>query len=50
GDNDSFYEAVGVYGLFYTCNTWANNGLKYCGQKACLWTPFEKGIFYQYRK
>jgi uncharacterized protein (TIGR02117 family) len=50
GDNDAFYEAKRVYGLFYTCNTWANNGLKSCGQKACLWTPFDKGIFYQYRK
>jgi len=50
GDNDAFYEAKGVYGLFNTCNTWANNGLKYCGQKACLWTPIDKGIFYQYRK
>jgi len=50
GDNDAFYEAKRVYGLFYTCNTWVNNGLKACGQKACLWTPFDKGIFYQYRK
>jgi uncharacterized protein (TIGR02117 family) len=50
GDNDSFYEAEGVYGLFYTCNTWVNSGLKYCGQKACLWTPLDKGIFYQYKK
>lgn len=50
GDNDAFYEAKGVYGLFNTCNTWTNNGLKFCGQKACLWTPFDKGIFYQYRK
>lgn len=50
GDYDAFYEAKGRYGLFYTCNTWANNGLKSCGQKACLWTPFDKGIFYQYKK
>ncbi|HKC69472.1 MAG TPA: TIGR02117 family protein, partial [Bacteroidia bacterium] len=50
GDYDAFYEAKGSYGLFYTCNTWVNNGLKSCGQKACLWTPFDKGIFYQYKK
>ena len=50
GNHDAFYEANKVYGLFYTCNTWTNNGLKYCNQKACLWTPFDKGIFYQYRK
>lgn len=46
---DAFYEAKGSYSLFHTCNTWANNGLKACGQKACLWTPFDKGIFYHYR-
>lgn len=46
---DAFYEAKGKYNLFYTCNTWANNALKACGQKACLWTPFDKGIFDQYK-
>ena len=48
-NEDAFYEAKGRYNLFYTCNTWANNALKACGQRACLWTPFDKGIFYQYR-
>ncbi len=48
GDNDSFYEAKGKYSLFYTCNTWANNGLKKANQKACLWTPFDSGIFKKY--
>lgn len=50
GNNDAFYEARGSYSLFHTCNTWANNALKIAGQKACWWTPFDKGIFYQYRK
>lgn len=45
---DAFYEAKGSYHLFHTCNTWANNGLKSCGQKASLWTPFDTGIFYHY--
>ncbi|QJX48236.1 TIGR02117 family protein [Hymenobacter taeanensis] len=49
GRDDSFYEAHRTYGWFYTCNTWANDALKYCGQKASLWTPFDNGIFYQYR-
>lgn len=49
GKTDAFYEAKGSYSLFHTCNTWANSGLKSGGQKACLWTPFDKGIFYQYR-
>lgn len=50
GDHDAFYEAGGTYSLFHTCNTWTNNALKASGQKACWWTPFDKGIFYQYRK
>jgi uncharacterized protein (TIGR02117 family) len=49
GDNDAFYEAKGKYNLFFTCNTWANNALKSCGQKACVWTPFDTGIFRQYQ-
>lgn len=48
GKEDAFYEAKGSYNIFHTCNTWANNGLKSCGQKASLWTPFDTGIFYQY--
>jgi uncharacterized protein (TIGR02117 family) len=47
-NNDAFYEAKGKYSLFYTCNTWANNALKACGQKAATWAPFDKSIFYQY--
>ncbi|VAX19967.1 hypothetical protein MNBD_IGNAVI01-105 [hydrothermal vent metagenome] len=47
-DNDAFYEAEGSFTLFYTCNTWVNDALKSANQKACLWTPFEEGIFYQY--
>ncbi|MEY4927151.1 MAG: hypothetical protein RI894_1587 [Bacteroidota bacterium] len=48
GKNDAFYEAKGKYSLFHTCNTWANNGLKSCEQRACLWTPRDKGIFSLY--
>ncbi|RFZ94524.1 TIGR02117 family protein [Mucilaginibacter conchicola] len=48
GDTDAFYEAKRRYNLFYTCNTWANNALKACGQKACLWTPMDKPIFKKY--
>lgn len=50
GDNDVFYEAIGKYSLFHTCNTWTNNALKACEKKACVWTPLEWGIFYHYRK
>lgn len=49
GQNDSFYEANGSYSFFYTCNTWANNGLKEMDQKAALWTPSDFGIFQHYK-
>ena len=49
GNTDAFYEAERKYNLFYTCNTWANNVLKAGGQIACVWTPFDRGIFYHYR-
>jgi uncharacterized protein (TIGR02117 family) len=48
GPNDAFYEANRVYSFLYTCNTWTNDALKACGQRACLWTPSDTGIFYQY--
>ncbi len=48
GKTDAFYEANGSYSLFHTCNTWANNSLKSCGQKCCFWTPLDKGIFEKY--
>jgi uncharacterized protein (TIGR02117 family) len=50
GENDAFYEATGTYHLFYTCNSWTNEALKACNQKACVWTPFESGIFDLYNK
>lgn len=50
GKTDAFYEANGSYSLLHTCNTWANNGLKACGQKCCFWTPFDKGIFLHYEE
>ena len=48
GDNDSFYEAKGRYNIFYTCNSWANNALKACHQKAALWALTDMGIFRYY--
>lgn len=48
GPDDAFYEANGAYDLFNTCNSWANSALKACDQKACWWTPTDKGIFHQY--
>ncbi len=48
GYRDAFYEAEGRYSLFKTCNSWANKGLKASGQRACLWTAFQQGIFSKY--
>jgi uncharacterized protein (TIGR02117 family) len=48
-ENDIFYEANGIYHPFMTCNTWTNQGLKAARLKACLWTPFDRGILYHYR-
>ena len=45
GENDAFYEAVGSYNLFYTCNTWTNNALKAMHADAALWTITEQGLF-----
>lgn len=49
GLTDAFYEAKGRYNLFYSCNTWANDALKVCGQKHCLWTFFDDPIFRIYK-
>ncbi|GAO42525.1 hypothetical protein FPE01S_01_15400 [Flavihumibacter petaseus NBRC 106054] len=49
GKTDSFYEANGSYSMFRTCNSWANRGLKASGQKCCLWTAFDTGIFLKYK-
>lgn len=48
GNTDAFYEGTGRYSMLRTCNTWANSALKSCGQKACLWTAFDKAIFSKY--
>lgn len=50
GNNDAFYEANGTYSFMYTCNTWANYGLKAAGQKHALWSPTDFGIFRHYKK
>ena len=50
GISDAFYEANGSYSMFTTCNSWANSGLKASGQRACLWTAFDTGIFLKYER
>lgn len=46
-EHDNFYHAHGVYHIFHTCNYWVNKGLKRIGVYAPLWSPLERGIFYQ---
>ena len=46
---DDFYKANGSYSCMYTCNTWVNSAFKYCGLKACTWTPFDFGVLNKYR-
>ncbi len=49
GNSDAFYEANGSLSMFATCNSWTNSALKASGQKACLWTAFDTGIFLKYK-
>lgn len=48
--NDNFYYARGSYHLFNTCNFWVNNGLRKAGVRTSIWTPVDRGVFYQLRK
>ena len=50
GQNDAFYEAIGSYSIFHTCNTWTNNLLKKASLPASFWLAFDDGILYQYNK
>lgn len=48
GRSDAFYEAIGKYSLFKTCNSWTNEGLKAAGLPACAWTPLDTGLMELY--
>ncbi|MEL6866110.1 MAG: TIGR02117 family protein [Bacteroidota bacterium] len=48
--NDNFYTANGAYHAFNTCNFWINRGLNISGVRTALWSPFDRGIFYQLGK
>jgi uncharacterized protein (TIGR02117 family) len=43
-DWDTFYEGLGAYSLFYTCNGWTNEALKVIGVRTAAWSPFVQGI------
>ena len=44
GPDDAFYEAVGSYHLFETCNTWTGRGLRRAGVPVSRWTPFDFNV------
>ncbi len=46
--NDAFFESEGKYSLFFTCNTWLNNGLREAGLRACFWTVLDWPILEKY--
>ncbi len=49
-EHDNFYHAKGRYHAFHTCNYWVNKGLKKIGVRTALWSPLDRGIFYQLKK
>ena len=44
GQTDIFYNSVGTYTAFNTCNNWTNGVLKKAGIRTALWTPFQGGV------
>lgn len=44
GEHDLFYEAIGTYSAFKTCNVWTNFGLQETGIKVACWSPFSTGL------
>jgi uncharacterized protein (TIGR02117 family) len=47
GPSDNFYEGIGRYHAFNTCNLWTNRALKAAGIRTALWSPFPQGILWQ---
>lgn len=43
--NDQFYNALGKYHLFNTCNFWINRGLMRIGVRTALWSPLDRALF-----
>lgn len=47
GEDDAFYEALGGYNLFETCNTWTGRALRRAGVPVSRWTPFDFNVVWQ---
>jgi uncharacterized protein (TIGR02117 family) len=50
GNSDVFYEAVGSYSAFYTCNSWTGQALRAAGVRTGVWTPFSQSIMWRLTK
>jgi len=48
--NDNFYHARDSYHAFNTCNFWINRGLTKAGVRTSLWSPSDRGIFWQLKR
>ncbi len=48
--NYHFFEAMGRYHFFKTCNCWVNDALKLAEVRTATWAPFSKAIFHQLNK
>ncbi|MBM4075979.1 MAG: TIGR02117 family protein [Planctomycetes bacterium] len=44
-NTDAFYEGLGRYHLFVTCNVWVGNILRKSGVQVGLWTPYPSTVF-----
>ncbi len=47
GNSDVFYEAIGRYNAFYTCNSWTGQALRAAGVRTGLWTPLSQSIMWR---
>jgi uncharacterized protein (TIGR02117 family) len=47
GGSDMFYEAVGPYTAFYTCNEWTGRALRHAGVETGVWTPLSQSIMWR---
>jgi len=45
GNSDSFFEGVGNYHIFRTCNVWVAEGLKVAGVRVGVWTVTPDSLF-----
>ena len=46
-ESDMFYEAIGPYHAFLTCNEWTGRALREAGVKTGLWTPLSQSIMWR---